>query len=306
MIFSNTNEADSTCLWTWAEVVFEPWQIEEIVTLDSRSLHNGSKSHRHKKPIVQVDIPAVEEARTSEQGREALSAPEILDICSSLCVAESHVGRRESLGSISNELDASFQYTMRAVKMLPKPVPQTPLRELLPHISRRDRLYIAAGLACGVIQFCGSWLKPWWDSSDVHLAADSDGSNVLPDNLYLSWPVSSTKTMHRPLNDTNYFDLGGNRLLPLGLALVELSLGKGLHTLLDLEDENQDTLVSKFKAASWLIQMVYLESGTNYADAVHSCLSWSALCPEKRFEERVFDTIVSPLLKDLVNFEGIA
>jgi hypothetical protein len=94
--------------------------------------------------------------------------------------------------------------------------------------------------------------------------------------------------------------------LPLGLALVELSLGKRLHTLLNLEDENQDTLVSKFKAASWLIRMVYMESGTNYADAVNSCLSWSGLCLEKRFEERVFDTIVSPLLRDLANFEGLA
>ena len=64
--------------------------------------------------------------------------------------------------------------------------------------------------------------------------------------------------------------------------------------------------MSRFKAASWLIKTVYMESGTNYADAVSSCLSWSALSLENRFEERVFDTIVSPLLKDLANFEGIA
>lgn len=301
MIFSNTDEAGPTCLWTWTEVVFEPWRIEEIVTVASRSLSDGIKG-----PRVQFDIPAMEELKTAEQSREALSAPAIQDLCSSLCLAESRIGRQESIGSISNELDASFKYTMRAVKILPKPVPQRPLHEVLSQISRRDRLYIAASLACGVIQFCGNWLKPWWDSSDVHLAAASDGGNVLLESLYLSWPLSTTRTIQRPLNDTKYSDIGGNRLLPLGLALVELSLGKRLHTLLNLEDENQDTLVSKFKAASWLIRMVYMESGTNYADAVNSCLSWSALCLEKRFEERVFDTIVSPLLRDLANFEGIA
>jgi hypothetical protein len=306
MIFSNTNDEDPTCLWTWTEVVFEPWRVEEIVTVAGLSLQDDSKSHHHKKPKVQFGIPPVEEARPSEKDRKALSAPPIQDFCSSLCVAESHFGLRESIGSISNELDASVKYTMHAVKILPKRVPQKPLREVLSHISRRDRLHIAAGLACGVIQFCGNWLKSWWDSSDVHLVAASDGSNVLSDNLYLSWPLSTTGTIQGPLSDINYSDFGGNRLLPLGLALVELSLGKSLHTLLDLKDENQDTLVTKFKTASWLVKMVYMESGTNYADAVNSCLSWSALCLEKKFEERVFDTIVSPLLKDLVNFEGLA
>lgn len=285
--------------------MFEPWRGEEIVTLTDLSVNDDSKSHRHKKPKVHFGIPPVEEARPSDKDREALSAPPIQDFCSSLCVAESHFERRESIGSISNELDASVKYTMRAVKILPKRVPQKPLREVLSHISRRDRLHIAAGLACGVIQFCSNWMKSWWDSSDVHLVASSDGSNVLLDNLYLSWSLSATGTIREPLNGIKYSDFGGNRLLPLGLVLVELSLGKSLHTLLDLEDENQDTLVTKFKSTSWLVNMVYMESGTNYADAVNSCLSWSSLCVEKRFEERVFDTIISPLLKDLVNFDGL-
>jgi hypothetical protein len=195
---------------------------------------------------------------------------------------------------------------MHTVKILSKQVPQIPLREVLSHISRRDRLHIAAGLACGVIQFCGNWLKSWWDSSDVHLAADSDGSSVLVDNLYLSWPLSTTGTRKVDHVDINHPDVGNNRLLPLGLALVELSLGKSLRTLLNPEDEVQDTLVTRFRTASRLVMMVYMESGTNYAEAVNSCLSWSGLCLEKKFEERVFDTIVSPLLKDLVNFEGLA
>lgn len=283
--------------------MFKPWRTPEIVTVLNRPGRGDSKSHRHKKLNVRFDIAPVEEAQPSTKCREALSFSPIQDFCSSLCVAASRVERQESLGYISNELDASLNYTMHAVKILPKHVPQRPLRDALVRISRRDRLHIAAGLACGVIQYSGNWLKPWWDISDVHLAATSDGSSVLLDDLYLVWPLATISKMQEPRDD-GHPNLGDNRLLPLGLALVELSLKKPLRTLLDLEEEDHDILVTNFKTASWLVDEVHKESGTNYADAVHSCLSWSTLYFETRFEERVFDTIISPLLKDLIHFEG--
>lgn len=302
MVFSNGNEANPTCLWTWTEVVFEPWQVEEMVTVASLCLHDDSKSYRQKKPKVQFEIPVEEKVQPLEKRQAALSAPPIQDFCSSLCVAESHVERRASIGSISNELDASVKYTMHAVKTLPTCIPQKPLRDVLSDISRRDRLHIAAALACGMIQYCGNWLKSWWNISDVYLAAASDGRNVLVDDLYLSWPLSTTGKIQAPCNDMHSPGFGGERLLPLGLALVELSLGKSLYTLLDVEDEDQGTLVSKFKTTPWIFEMVYMQSGTNYLEAVNSCLAWSDLCLERKFEERVFDTVVSPLLKDLVSF----
>lgn len=306
MVFSNTNNAGPTCLWTWAEVVFEPWQLKESITAASNPLHDDSKSYRRKKPKVQFDMSLAEEARLSKPNHDALSAPLIQDFCSYLRVAESHVGRRDSMGSIPNELDASVRYTMHAVKILPKPIPQKALSEVLSHITRRDRLYIAAGLACGVIQFCGNWLKPWWDSSDVHLAAAGDGAKVLLDTMYLSWALSATGANQGHLGDAMYARFGNHRLFPLGLALVELSTGKSLHMLLELKDEDQDTLMTKLQSVSWLVKRVFEESGENFANAVDSCLSWSALCVERSFEERVFDNIISPLLKDLVHFEGKA
>ena len=54
---------------------------------------------------------------------------------------------------------------------------------------------------------------------------------------------------------------------------------------------------------------MYLESGTHYVDAVNSCLYWSGInppCNETRFEKHIFKTIMIPLLRDLVNFEGLA
>jgi hypothetical protein len=129
----------------------------------------------------------------------------------------------------------------------------------------------------------------------------------LVDNLYLSWPLSTTTGKGKVDHDkVHHSDAKTNRLLPLGLALVELSLAKSVRTLLSPEDEGEDVLVTRLETASRLVKMVYMESGTNYVEAVNSCLCWSGLCLEIKFEERVFDTIISPLLKDLINFEGLA
>ncbi|CAG7921976.1 unnamed protein product [Penicillium olsonii] len=308
MIFSNTKD-DLGCLWTWTEVVFEPWQVEDPVTVASHSRHNDSRSNGQKRPTVQFDVP-FEKEQSSKKRRGALSVPPIEDFCSSLCVAKSYVSRQESMGSISDKLDPSVKYTMHAVKVLPKCIPQKPLREILPHISRLERLRIATALASGTIQMCGNWLNSWWDISDVYMAATSDNLNdckVSLDSLYLLWPVSNPRTRPGPINGNKYSNLGEKSLLPLGIALVELSLAKPLPTLLDLGDGGQDTtLLAILKTASCLIDRVFEESGTDYADVVNSCLSWSSLCLEKTFEERVFDTVVSPLLEDLGRFEGLA
>lgn len=277
-----------------------------LTVMSSLSLDSDFKSPLHRKPKVQFDFTFPEDKMPASKCQEVHLTPTIQDFCSSLRVAESHVGRRESIGSIPSEIDASVKYAMHAVKVLPKRVPQMPLREVLSSISRRDRLHIAAGLACGMIQYCGNWLKSWWDSSDVHLSATSDGRNVLLDNLYLTWPLTAKSAPQDTGNEVNDSDVEGNRLLPLGLALVELSLGKSLHALPDPEDEKQDAMITQFRTTSRIITMVHKASGSNYAEAVRSCLTWSTLCLESQFEERVFNTIVSPLLKDLVNFEGLS
>ena len=102
--------------------------------------------------------------------------------------------------------------------------------------------------------------------------------------------------------------LMNNLLLPLGLALVELSLGKSLGSLVIPEDVHQDIDVMRRNMASRLVPKVFLESGTHCGEAVESCFSWSSsnsLCADRGVGERVFDRIISPLLRDLVNFEGL-
>ncbi|KAJ5738911.1 hypothetical protein N7493_002066 [Penicillium malachiteum] len=286
MIFSNANQTNQACLWAWTELEFEPWHVEEIVKVANLSLHEDTMvSKNEKQRRVQFDIPSARETQLFKPSKEA---PPILDLCTSLCVFRPNETRlgQEFIGSISNELDSSVKYTMRAVKTRSTPIPQRSLREVLSHISRQDRLQIATGLACGVIQFHDNWLKAWWDSADVYLAAASDGRKVLVDSMYLSWSFSSSNSssITGPNNGLHHSYPGNNRLLPLGLALVELPTGKSIHKLIDPDDENGDIPVTKLETASRLVEMVYKESGTNYADAVNSCLSWSTFCLEKRFE----------------------
>ncbi|OQE27088.1 hypothetical protein PENFLA_c006G07578 [Penicillium flavigenum] len=309
MLFSNKapSKTNTDRLLTWTEMVFKPMQVKEAMGLATLSLYDNPTFYQVQgRSRVQCNgSTLIEEA--SELTLEPPSIPPIQDFCSSLHFAEMRSGQQMTIGFIANEMNTSFRYTMEAVK-LPKGVPQKTLEEVLSKIGRRDRLHIATGLACGVVQFCGNWLKSSWDSSDVHLAAADDGYSILLDNLYLSWPLPPPSAGRESRNSTPYPNVQNNLLLPLGLALVELSLGKSLNVFFTPEDEHQEPLVTKFRVASRLVDNVHQESGTHYAEAVHSCLYWSgitSLYNEQRFVERVFDNIVSPLLKDLVNFEGL-
>ncbi|KAJ5853342.1 hypothetical protein N7534_005885 [Penicillium rubens] len=309
MLFSNKAPSNTNTdhLLTRTEMVFKPMQVKETMGLATLSLYNNPTFYQVQgRSRVQCNgSTLIEEA--SEMTLEPPSIPLIKDFCSSLHFAEMRSGQQKTIGFIANDMNASFRYTMEAMK-LPKGVPQKTLEEVLSKIGRRDRLHIATGLACGVVQFCGNWLKSSWDSSDVHLAAADDGYSVLLDNLYLSWPLLPPSAGRESRNSTPYPNVQNNLLLPLGLALVELSLGKSLSVFFTPEDEHQEPLLTKFRVASRLVDNVHQESGTHYAEAVHSCLYWSgitSLCNEQRFVERVFDNIVSPLLKDLVNFEGL-
>ena len=99
-------------------------------------------------------------------------------------------------------------------------------------------------------------------------------------------------------------------LLPLAIALIELSLGKTISALYQPEDKDLGESQSYFNTATRVLMRVYCESGSNYGDVVKECIYWSSKKGERfddpRFDESVFDTIVSPLLKDLDYFEGIS
>jgi hypothetical protein len=97
-------------------------------------------------------------------------------------------------------------------------------------------------------------------------------------------------------------------LFPLGLALVELSLGQTLASLRGPEDNDSDEAIADLKTASRLITEVCYESGGRYGDVVKKCLFWPGLedanLDNEELQQAVFESIVSPLLEDYKDFEG--
>lgn len=161
------------------------------------------------------------------------TAPVIQDFCSSLHINETEIKTGQIIGMLSCEPYSAAQYAMHATESFQSAVPKQSLQQLQSLLSRSERIRIAAALACSVIQLCGSWLKPRWNSSDIHLAVN-DYDDTLLDFFFFTWSLSESASHEgRPF----IFRPSAVRrdiLVPLGLALVELSIGKSMNALYSL------------------------------------------------------------------------
>jgi hypothetical protein len=176
-------------------------------------------------------------------------------------------------------------------------------------LSRRDRLYLAAVLACGVLQLYGSWLKRQWGTKDVLFAQDSHHDFTNFEHPYLAWRVSNSSNYVSAIPSTSN-RIYNEILLPLAVALIELSLGKTISALYRSEDHGPTERERHFNTGTRVLRFVYCESGTNYGDVVKQCLYWPRDKGERfedpRFDESIFDTVISPLLRDFDYFEGVS
>ncbi|KAL3475862.1 hypothetical protein BJX99DRAFT_270848 [Aspergillus californicus] len=314
--FYNTNTGTNGS-WICREVEFEPYEYDRaLASVTNPALPTHEPPHLQKPQKQKVRFEALKVDYIVNP--KPCNVPPILDFCSVLCRSET----QEAVGFVTDHPTSNIRYNMHFIKCYPKPIQLQTLQKILPNSSRRHRLYIAAGLACGVIQYHGNWLKEYWDSSDIHLPADhdegyDDTDDLPPSNLYLPWSLNSQPTPP-PFVTTDFnirntaqrSPLVRNRILfPLGLALTELSLRKSITSLRIPQDKQGNEDSTRFITAFRVLNRVQQESGSNYRDAVHSCLCWSGVDPpcleDEEFEGRVFHTIVAPLLNDLAHFEGV-
>lgn len=96
-------------------------------------------------------------------------------------------------------------------------------------------------------------------------------------------------------------------IFPFALVLIELSLGSSILSLILPQDEGSSEQETLFNAATRLLhRKVYMTSGLGYGDVVKECLYWSrgGGFDDPRFDESVFDIVVSPLHKDFNYFVG--
>lgn len=180
------------------------------------------------------------------------------------------------------------------------------------YFSRRERLFISASLASSVLQFDGSWLKKHWTSQDIFFLPLGQSSTGAFNQPYLSWEVSTeddtaiSRICSYPKSPVTVYPLHGEIFLPLGMTLMELSLGQTWADLVKTEEMDPSETIKNLKTG---LDFVYDESGPRYGDVVRRCLFWpfdfrEPTLDNDEFQQSVLDSIVMPLVEDWKGFEG--
>ena len=251
----------------------------------------------------------------------------ISDICSTLASSCIACPRQEFIGFLLDQFDKQRQHRIYLIRTQVRELQTKSLEDILTSrtavttprpgvnlmLSPRKRLYIAATLASSVLQLHGNWLKAQWRTRDILFPEDVEDLKLLLDYPYVSWSVpGKNKRLENTSasSHTNHPLIKGNIMLPLGLALVEISLG---HRLADLRmpiDYHQDEAVANLTTATRLLNAGVVNdwSGTQYHEVVKTCLSWVSVeeggLDDERAQRDVFESIVSPLLENLKDSEG--
>lgn len=276
----------------------------------------------HLNPVVQPSSSLV--FRTQASTRTACK--QITNICATVYQAQ---GSQQVLGFLAESETAEHRHHLItrddaniSRKMRTKSL-ESLLKHGITHCNRpsflwRDRLEIAVRLASSVLQLHRtSWLRDCWSSGDVFFHHEEENGLNTPGpryrGPYLYWKMSSV--------DATSGDSASNILLrkhlvhnealfALGSTLVELSFGKTLSELQSPEDIDNSIDITRLNTARRLLNSVYDESGGNYGDAVRRCLDCPFDLRDKSFDNddfqaAVFETIVTPLAKDLEAFTGV-
>jgi hypothetical protein len=322
VMLSTSSKAQAHPQTQWHEVELQADILEETVPLGLTRAPNISAVAQGKRR-VQFATPSSTTICVENVHQAPINAGAISDLCSTLCGAkmpESSFGHGV-IGYMLNQT-SDARYNMRLLRNIAEDFNLYSLSAILSsepaigaptpiqastELSRRDRLYLAAVLACSILQLHGSWLKQGWGTTDVLFATDPKNGYTLLDHPYLVWPVTGSK--QQGFSTRGRDRLQNEILLPLAIALIELSLGKTIAALYRVEDDSPIESRKRFNTASRVLKNIYCESGSSYGDVVKECLYWSRSKGEcfedSQFDESVFDTVVSPLLKDLDYFEGL-
>ena len=306
-LFSRPTDTVTNVKWNWQEV--------DIESIDTVAINASRK-------VQFADVMTTK----ANQNRQSMGQP-ILDICSTLAAVRIDCRQEECIGFLLDQFDKQRHHKIYPIRTQTRELQTRSLEDILSaipptvatrrvegHVSLRpkERLYIAATLASSVLQLHGSWLKSQWRTCDILFPKSESLSQALI-HPYLSWSVLGN---HGDLKDvihvasTDHPLIRSRVLLPLGLTLVEVSLGQRLADLRLPIDDHPVEAVANLTTATRLLDAgeVIAWSGPRYHDVVKSCLFWSGVqdgeLNDEKFQRAVFESIVSPLLDNLKDFEG--
>ena len=325
VLFSSSTETSMGAPWRWQEVEIEPVEMAK----------KGSPHGKHSQQAKAVSGPISVSRKlrwadfesSEEKSDPVQTGQPILDICSTLASSCMTCPRQESIGFLLDQFDEQRQHRIYLIRTQVRELQTKSLEDILTSraalttprpgvnlmLSPRKRLYIAATLASSVLQLHGNWLKAKWRTRDILFPEDVEDLKLLLDYPYVSWSVPGKNKQLEDTSVSSRIDhplIRGKIMLPLGLALVEISLG---HRLADLRmpiDDHPDEAVANLTTATRLLDAGEVNdwSGTRYHEVVKTCLSWASVeergLDDERTQRDVFESIVSPLLENLKDSEG--
>ena len=145
-------------------------------------------------------------------------------------------------------------------------------------ISRKERIDLALSLSLAVLVFYSTpWIDNWWTWRDFYTLKDDKSQIFIRAAFYGVNRKSLPRSTSHPASILTFWDCYGEPILTrLGLALIELALGKRLSEFQEPSgDPNVDQDMKDVYTAQKLVTSgrVLQEAGQIYHDVVEACLS---------------------------------
>ena len=177
-------------------------------------------------------------------------------------------------------------------------------------LSRKERMGLALGMSCAILQFYASpWIGASWTWRDFCIDKHNDSQLFVTRKFYSCRNRTSTSTNGKP-SPLKFSDIIEEPILTkLGLALIELAIGKRLAEL-RMEDQppTLDSDLLDLSTAKELVRsgQILREEGRGYEEVVKACLFHKFSCnsqfsnidsSQPTFQTAVEQSIIEPLHK---------
>lgn len=177
-------------------------------------------------------------------------------------------------------------------------------------LSRKERMDLALGMSYAILQFYASpWIEASWTWRDFCIDKQNDSQLFVTRKFYSCRSRDSTPIDDKP-SALTFSDIVEEPILTkLGLALIELAIGKRLAEL-RLEDQPStlDADLLDFSTAKKLVTSgrILREEGRGYEEVVKACLFHQFSCNSQlnsidsrqpTFQNAVEQSIIEPLHK---------
>jgi hypothetical protein len=164
----------------------------------------GNITAKGKRRVQFAATTTMEENISSTLIEQSPSCPPITDVCSTLVKTKMGPEQRELLGFLTSE---SYRHRLYLVREVIGDLQPHSLEDILTGSSnrsgplarkrilfnRRDRLFLAAKLACSVLQLHGSWLKRYWRARDIMFTKDPKEFKEFLEQPYLMLHIFRNK-----------------------------------------------------------------------------------------------------------------